>query len=297
MRIREERWTAELALLVVCLIWGCNFAIMKTGLADLHPFAFNTIRLTLSAVFLGAVHYRGGGHRLELSRRSWIHMFFIGLIGYFGYQVFFMTGLARTESGNTALILSSSPIFTALIGFMLGERLRRLAWIGLAVASVGTAVISLQGDLDFGSRATTGNILILCASCAWGSYTALVRGLAERVPAATLAFYTTAMTLPIHWIISFDKLGPLWSGSIPLHVWGSIVYSGLLGTGYAYVLWNIGLKELGASHTAGFINLVPVIALAVGWLALGEPITAFQIAGGALVLGGVWTMLRARVKS
>ena len=81
MNARDDRWTAELALLLVCLIWGCNFAIMKSALDELRPFAFNAIRLTLSALFLGAVHYRTGGHRTVLTSGSWLQIFGLGMLG------------------------------------------------------------------------------------------------------------------------------------------------------------------------------------------------------------------------
>lgn len=288
------RFTAEFALLVVCLIWGCNFAVMKSALVELHPFAFNAIRITMSAGVLGAWHCASRNRRGPLPRGTWPKIFGLGLIGYFGYQVCFLTGLARTESGHSALILSSSPIFTVLIGVMLGERLRRRAWIGLAIALAGTVVIALEKAFGPGSQHLAGTVLTFGAACAWGSYTALNRGVARIVPPATLAFYTTVITLPLHWALGFQHLDSLWRFEISAHAWSAMTYSGLLGTGLAYALWNVGLDKVGAVHTAGFINLVPVIALATGWLALHERVSWIQIAGGAAVLVGVWNMHRAR---
>ena len=278
-------------MLGVCLIWGCNFAVMKSALHELHPFAFNAIRLSLSAIFLGAVHYRSGGHRTVLPKGSWLRIFGLGLLGYFGYQILFMTGLQQTRSGNSALILSSSPVYTVLIGYLLGERLRRRALVGLAIALFGAVLIALEKG---GDRTMLGSMLTLGAAVAWGSYTALNRGIAERLPAATLAFYTTSVTLPLHWILGFPELGPLWRFELSFEAWVSIGYAGFLGTGFAYVLWNIGLHKLGASHTAGFVNIVPVVALFVGWLMLDESVSSMQIAGGTAVLGGVWGMREAR---
>lgn len=292
MNARDDRWTAELALLGVCLIWGCNFAVMKSALDELQPFAFNAIRLTLSVLFLGLVHYRSGGHKATLPRGSWPRILGLGLLGYFGYQALFMTGLQRTPSGNSALILSSSPVFTVLIGYVLGERLRRRAVFGLAIALAGAMVIALEKGVDLGDRQMVGNLLTLGAAVAWGSYTALNRGMAGRLPAATLAFYSTSVTLPLHWALGWSDLGPLWRLELSTAAWSAIAYAGLLGTGWGYILWNVGLRKAGASHTAGFLNLVPVVALLVGWFVLGESVGWLQIVGGAAVLGGVWSMRR-----
>ena len=294
MSSKRARRTAELALLVVCLIWGCNFAVMKSALGELHPFAFNAIRMTMSGAFLGAVHYLRRTERRPLPRGTWPKIFGLALIGYLGYQMVFITGLKRVPSGNAALIVSSSPVFTLLLGFMLGERLRRQAWIGLLIAFAGAATIALEKGVDLGSELVLGNFLMLCAACAWGSYTVLNRGVAEIVPATTLAYYTTLVTVPFHWLIGLPHLEPLWRNEISLSTWIAIAYAGLLGTGCAYILWNVGLKHVGAAHTAGFINLVPVIALFIGWFVLGESVSIIQIAAGACVLGGVWGMRRAR---
>lgn len=291
----KPRWSAEFALLVVCLIWGCNFAVMKSVFDELHPFAFNAIRITLSTVVLGIWHHVKQKRLPPLPPGTWWKIFGLSLIGYFAYQVVFLLGLDRTPSGNSALIISSSPIFTALLGVFLGERLRRGAWLGLLIAFAGTTIIALQKGVEI-DNVLVGNLLSLAAAATWGSYTALNRGVAQLIPATSLAYYTTLITLPLHWVIAVPHLEPLADFSISTDAWLAIAFSGLFGTGLAYALWNLGIEQLGSSHTAGFVNLVPVIALFVGWVGLGEQVTSVQIAGGVFVLGGVWVMRMARRK-
>ena len=74
----------------------------------------------------------------------------------------------------------------------------------------------------------------------------------------------------------------------------TIAYSGILSTGVAYALWNRSVKDLGAARTAAFSNLVPVVALAVAWVYLGEQPRLLQLAGGALVVAGLLMWRTAR---
>jgi len=95
----------------------------------------------------------------------------------------------------------------------------------------------------------TGLLLTPGAAVVLGSYTALNRDIAKRIPAATLAFCTTTVTLPLHWAMGWSEPGPLWRFGISVEAWGSVEYAGLLGTGWWYVSWNIGLRKLDESIT------------------------------------------------
>lgn len=290
----RDRIRAELALLLVCLIWGCNFTVMKIALRELDPFAFNAVRISLSALLLWVLHLRERS-RPELNRADWLRIVGLSLLGYFAYQVLFLTGLARTTAANSSLLIASSPIFTGVLGFFLGERLRVRAWVGLTIACVGTAAIALQkGPVDFGGERLLGNLLSLGAAIAWGSYTALNRKSALVLPATSLAFYTTVVSLPLHLVLAWPHLDPIWNGSVGLGTWAAVTYSGLLSTGVAYALWNVGIRQVGASHTAVFVNLVPVIAVCIAWVWIGETVSTAQVVGGTAVLFGVWVMRRAR---
>ncbi len=75
--------------------------------------------------------------------------------------------------------------------------------------------------------------------------------------------------------------------------WGYILYSGVLGTGLAYAMWNVGIRKVGPTHTTIYVNVAPVIALFTSYLWLGELVNSTQIIGGAFTLGGLW-LVRSR---
>jgi drug/metabolite transporter (DMT)-like permease len=76
-------------------------------------------------------------------------------------------------------------------------------------------------------------------------------------------------------------------GSISLGAWGGLVFSGALAVALAYILWYYGIRHLGSSRTAVYSNTVPVVALIVAWLTLGEVPTWVQVVGTVMILGGI----------
>jgi len=136
--------------------------------------------------------------------------------------------------------------------------------------------------------------MVFGAAGAWGCYTVLNRGMSQTIPATTLALYSMAMVLPLHWLLGAPHLAPLWTWQLSASVWAALFYSGVLGTGLALIFFNLGLRGAGASYTAGVISLVPVVALLMGALVLDEAVTLVQVVGGACVLGGVAILRRAR---
>jgi drug/metabolite transporter (DMT)-like permease len=214
------------------------------------------------------------------------------------YQIAFAMGMARTTAGNTALIMSSIPMWTAIISVtFVRERLGRLAWVGLTVTFVGTAIVTLQ---KVGVTVTTGNVvgnfIVLFAALAWAVGSVISRPILRFVSPIKLAFLATLGTLPIHFLAARASLNPESITAIEWSTWFCILYSGIFSTGLAYAMWNYGVQQLGASHAAVFQNLVPLVALACSWLVLGEVVTTVQAIGGMMIIIGLIVVRRNRQK-
>ncbi|MEM8488682.1 MAG: DMT family transporter, partial [Bacteroidota bacterium] len=135
-------------ILLTVLIWGINFPILKQALEAMHPFVLNVFRFIVSVFGLWVM--------MAIQRKSWKLFYWsemkpylgrvvlLGLLGYFFYQVAFIMGIARTTAGNSALIMASTPIWTAMIGMLFGfEKLGKVAWIGLIISMAGTFLVAL----------------------------------------------------------------------------------------------------------------------------------------------------------
>lgn len=291
----DKRRKGDLALLSVIFIWGINFAVLKAALGAMHPHVVNLFRFSISTVVLGALYLtsdRPAHHGLFTPLREYGRQIIaLGLLGYLFYQLCFIIGMDHTTAGSAALIMASAPLWTATIGYLFGfERLTRRAWGGLVLTLVGTLVIVLGGakKIDFGNDTFFGNVMMTCAAVLWGGYTAFNRPVSRHVSPTAIAFFGVLTALPFLTAIGLPYLPSVAWQHVDAWVWFAILFSGALSTGLAFVIWNTAIKSTGPSQTAVFGNLVPVVAVVSGAVLLGEAITAVQVAGGTLIIGGVF---------
>jgi len=214
------------------------------------------------------------------------------------YQIFFLVGISRTTSGNTALIICTIPLWTAVLADVsLGERLSRLAWIGLALGLIGTVVVALQKEGVGGAdKYLVGNLFVLASALAWSACTVYSRPMLTQISPLQLSAYAAVIALPIHWVIAIPWYQSTIGDFDSLSLWGVIAYSGILSSGLALPMWNFGVRHAGPSHAAAVQNLVPVVAILAAWRLLDEAPTGPQVVGGALILGGLLLMRASREK-
>ncbi|GIV61870.1 MAG: hypothetical protein KatS3mg044_0736 [Rhodothermaceae bacterium] len=298
---RSPDRSADLILLLVVLIWGLNFPVIKAVLAVMPPHAMNVLRLAISALVLGGLYVaqqrRAGKPLLEPIRAYPLAITGLGLLGYFLYQVAFIVGLDHTAAGSAGIIMASVPLWSALLGHVFRfERLRRLAWGGLFVTLVGTAVIVRFGPqpIDFSASVLFGNLVMVVAAFLWGSYTALNRPVLQRVAPLALTFFGLLVALPFLLIVGLPYMPAIDWERVDGWTWLALIYSGGLSTGLAPVLWSRSVQRVGAAHTTVFGNLTPFVALLCSFLFLGEPINAAQVFGGLLIIGGIMIVRRVR---
>jgi drug/metabolite transporter (DMT)-like permease len=292
---------SEIELLAVVVFWGLNFVVVKLVLEVMHPHVMNIFRLLGAAAVLCLIYW----YRIQQSdtpfwgpltmdARAIIRL---SLIGWVLYQAAFITGLDYTSAGNGAIIMSSAPIWTALLSLVMGtEQLSAKAWTGLVISIVGTATVVAFGtaEIDLSSDLLIGNIIVLVAAMLWGSYTALTRPVVQKHSPLSLTVIALLLCLPPLALLAI----PYWSEtdweSMNALYWFAVFFSGALSTGIAIVFWNNAVRNLGASHTAAFGNLVPLIALVSGFIILGDPILPAQLIGGTLIISGLVIMRWAR---
>lgn len=297
----SESWKSDLMLVFAVLIWGLNFPILKAALSVMHPHVINIFRFIISTAVLAGIYAhrrRGTGDSfwMPLRTHGW-QIFGLGMLGTVLYQIFFIIGVNNTAAGTAALIMASSPVWTAVVGASFRtEMLRPLAWLGLAGSLVGTSIVVIGGTAQIGLGPGTifGNLLMLGAALFWGMYTAFNRPVLRTLDPISMSFFSLLFGLPVLILIGIPYFHTVTWSEVDLWVWFAILYSGGLSTGLAIALWNSAIRAVGASHTAAYNNLVPFAALLASYLILGEPITWVQVAGGAMIVGGLVLMRRAR---
>ena len=299
--MHKQSWKNEFSLLFVVLVWGVNFPILKAALAVMPVFVVNAFRFIVSGLVLGLVYIlrqrsQSTPFLMPLFQRG-RHIFGLGLLGYVIYQLCFILGLNGTTAGSAALIMASSPLWTALLGYLLDyEQLTTRAWFALVLSLAGTSVVVIGGAqaVELSPGTLEGNLLMLGAAVCWGAYTALCKPVLQDITPTGLTFFGLLFALPFLIGMSIPYLEVVEWSEIELEVWGAIIFSGGLSTGLAFVFWNVAVHNVGPSHTAVFSNLVPFVALLASFVLLGEPVTVPQVAGGGLIVGGLLLMRRSR---
>lgn len=290
---RSARSTESL-LLVVVLIWAANAPVVKFGILGMDVVVFNSIRFLIAAAILLSIH-RVRSEWLSVSRTDWPKLVGLGLIAHVLYQFAYLYGLKNTTVGNSAIILSTSPLWTVFLNSAIHkERVPRQAWSGTGVSLLGIIliVIGTGSTVSFGGDAVLGDVLSLGAALMWALSTTLQKSFLKTYSASQLASIMVSVGA-IAWTLlaipsSFDLR---WSG-IGMGYYFAAVGSGALSTGASNVLWARGIKKLGPRRTANFNNLVPILAFVFAYLFLGETIYPLQILGAGVTLVGVYLARR-----
>jgi drug/metabolite transporter (DMT)-like permease len=277
------------ALIAAMGIWAATYVVTKGALADVGPFTILALRFGAGWLVLWAVTARRG-YSPAMSVTPTFLMF--GLTGIVLHNGLETLGLVFTSAGSAALVIASVPAVTIAMSFVfLKERIGRMQALGIGLSIAGVVLISAQTPGGASGRAILGNVLVFAGVVAWGVYT--VQG--KKITAGHSGIVATAAGLGGALVfllpLSFGEIviqGPpeLTAGAL-----ASIAYLGILASAVAYGLWNYALEHVDASVAAPFVNLVPVIGLALA-IAVGETTTPLQLAGGATVGMGVWLSTR-----
>lgn len=288
---------ADLALLFTACLWGINIPIVKQVTTQLDAWVFNAFRLVLAMLTLGTcVWLESRFRQAPATTISWGKVIVFAFISSLVYQCIFILGITRTTAGNTALIMASMPMWTAVLSYVfVHERLQAVTWFGLFVTFLGTAIVTLQaGKISLSSEFFLGNVCMLMAAIAWASGTVYSRPLLSTISPLRLAFWSSLITLPFHWLIASDRISASWETVCQLGPLLAIIFSGIFSTGLAYAAWHYGVSQLGASHAAVYQNAVTLVAVLGGWIWVGEQPLQSQIIGGGLIIIGLLLMRRGR---
>ena len=278
----------DFALLLMILIWGSNFSIVKVALRDFPEIAFNAMRMIVgSAVYLAVIHFSKDEARPRLSVRDWRDLTLLGVIGTFLYQLCFVAGVGRTSVGNSSLIIGTSPVVISIMSSLAGhERIKPMRWVGVALALTGLYLVVGHG-LDLSGVTWRGDALMVAAVICWSLFSVASQPILKRHSplmvigmAFSIGGALYVLTL-LPWLVGVD-----W-GAVSTFSWMLMLGSALLSLNLSYWIWYTGLKRLGGSRTSVYSYLTPIVAMIVAAIWLGEPISTNQIAGAVAIFAGL----------
>jgi drug/metabolite transporter (DMT)-like permease len=278
---------AILALLLTMIFWGSAAVFMRTLALALTPENSLALRyVILSIINIVGLAYLG---TWRIPRSDWPRFLVAGLAGMAGYNWFVNAGFALVPAGLGTIITMVEPLMIALLAaLLLGEKLNRFIFIGVAIATLG-AIVLFWEDLTTTQASSVPPLgilyLMICCLC-WAIYTIVAKPLLDRYDSFTVTAITMLIAAPPLIGAANEPLTVL-AARLDLRQWAELIYlvlaSGIGGT----LLWNYGSKHLSGTTAGTFLYLIPVVAVASGALVLAEPVTIFIVLGGLLMLAGV----------
>jgi len=275
-------WKPFFAVAATLLLWASAFAGIKAGLSAYSPGQLALLRFLVGSASMAVLARFKGFGLPEL--KDIPRILAVGFLGFTVYHVSLNYGERTVSAGAASLIVSFTPVMTALLAsFFLRERLRFLGWAGIAVSVSGVALISFG---EGGAVALDpGSLLILLASLGSSLYNVFQKPLLKRYD--PIAFTTYAMTAGTLFMLVFLPGLPGAIARAPLEATLSVAYLGVFPGAIAYSTWTYALSRMPASRLATTLYIAPVLAIAIAWLWIGEIPTILSLMGGAITLAGV----------
>ncbi len=276
-------------MIFLVTVWGVNFVIVKRAVTEMSPLGFNGLRFGLGTVLMLVLWRASEGH-VRIARSDWGKIILLGIVGNTFYQLPFITGLKFSTASNTALMIATSPIWVTLFsGLFRLERLTWKSWLGIFLSFGGLyAIINSSGNgITLGSQTLLGDLLALSGAIAWALYTVLSKPLLTKYSSTTYTTWSMVTCAPPVLLAGIPDLLQTNLLTVSRFTWLTLLFSATFAISLGYVIWNAGVHRLGRARTANYNNITPLVALAVGAVFLGEPITRAKLIGAAVVLIGV----------
>ncbi len=289
--MRASKTLPYLEAAFAAIVWGASFIATKVALKDVSPVTIVWLRFGMGVAVLGVtVAMRKQFAALQI--KEWGYFSLLGFLGITFHQWLQSNGLETSEAGTTAWIVATTPVFMAILGWLiLKEYLTGIKIAGILLAFIGVLLVVSDGNLasiSIGRFGAPGDVLILISAVNWSIFSALSRRGLKQYSASLMIFYV----MLFGWI--FTSALFVYDGNyaelpaLSRDGWLGILFLGVFCSGLAYIAWYDALQVLSTADTGAFLYIEPLIAMVVAFFVLGEVITAAALIGGGIILFGVW---------
>lgn len=255
-------------LILLTVVWGLNWPIMKLGVTDYPPLTFRALSIWLGipVLALGLVVLKVP---FRVERKHWPELLWLSATNMFVWHACIILAVKTLSSGRAAILGYTMPIFSAVIGALLFSAvLSRRGWVGVGAAAVGVALLLWHEFTGLAGK-PVGVALALLAAATWALGTQLLRRTRIDVPTLAISFWMTVLTAVVMSSLSFAFERPQWRLPGPAAGW-AIAYNAVLIFGYAHAAWFYLARGLPPVASTLSVMLIPVLGVFSGALWLSE---------------------------
>jgi len=273
--------------LLAVIFWGISFIATKIALNELTPETIILLRLLFGIILLLIIAVFTK-RDFSISLKNHLGIFLLALVAVFHLWIQ-ITGLKFTSASNTGWIIGVTPVFMALLGFIIfKEKLTPVKILGITIAFIGLLLLMSKGNvLSIGFISHKGDFLVLASAFTWSIYSIMNKKISLGYsPFMTILYLFIMMVIIISpFTVNRESINSVIHLSI--NGWISIVFLGIFCSGIAYVLWAQSLKELEATKVGVFLYFEPFVTVFAAWLLLNEVISIITIFSGLIITFGV----------
>ena len=288
-----------LLLTLTPFFWACNWIIGRGLATSIPPMAMTFYRWFFALLMLAPFawpHVRREWPIVWKNRRI---MLLLGVVGVGSHNALAYLGLNYTTAMNGVILNSFIPVMIiALSWVVLHQRLAPVQLMGVAVSLTGVLSILSQGSLANLAtlQVNRGDLFVMLSMLLWSIYTICLRwkpaGLNMLTFLFVIALVGDMVILPFYLVES--AMGATMTFT-PTSI-AALLCVALFSSVLAYIFWNRGVEQVGASVAGLFVHLMPVFGTILAWLFLGERLYAYHVVGIALILGGIYVTSRAAAR-
>jgi drug/metabolite transporter (DMT)-like permease len=285
--------TAALVLLLANVVYGTSYVVTRLALGGVPPATLALARLVVASLVLWPLV-----GRRPLPAGQGARIFWMGAAGFSVALVLTNWGIEYSSATNAALLIIVEPLTMLALGpALLGERLSRREVAGAAAALLGAVVVVTDGVPGLTVSVFPrwrGDVLLALSGVAYALYSLIGRSVltpetAAVVTARSIAWGAVCMlpAVAVEWAAGARPV----ADALPL---AGVLYLGLVITAGGYVVWNWALARVEAARAAASLTVQPVVGALLGAVLLGDPVSGYTAAGGALIVTGLWMSAAGR---
>ena len=279
----------EGSLVLAAVFWGMNYAATKFATMSVPAFPIVAFRFVVGGLLMyGVLRILEPGSRLR--RGDLLSMAGLGCLGIAVGQTAFTFGLSLTTAANTGLIFATAPVWGLLLGLVLGlERPSLMGTLGVGLSITGVGIVFHEG-LGAEGASPSGDLCVLLAAIGFGAYTVLSMRMLKSYSPLAVATYPTLLGAPIVLAFSLPQVAGIAWGNVG--AWAAVAFSAVFATAFAFSAWQKGVSRIGANRVLVYQYLITLTGIGSGVVFFGEALSVSKIAGGAVILLGVYLARR-----